>query len=230
MEFFQFHPTGIVRLGILLSEAARGEGGIPAQRQGRALHGALRARRSRTWRRATWSAARSCRRSAPGRGIGGKDYVYLDLRHLGRKVIEEKLPDITDFARIYLGVEPLTEPVPIQPTAHYAMGGIPTDVDGRVVIDPRQHRSCPASTPPASAPASASTAPTGWAPTRCVDILVFGQPRRAGHGRRRARRRTCRRPPPRRRTSRSPPSSDALRGRHEGENAGPHPRASWQRR
>ena len=70
-----------------------------------------------------------------GRGIGGKDYVYLDVRHLGRKVIEEKLPDITDFARIYLGVEPLTEPVPIQPTAHYAMGGIPTDVLTRVTRD-----------------------------------------------------------------------------------------------
>ena len=70
-----------------------------------------------------------------GRGIGGKDYVYLDVRHLGRKVIEEKLPDITDFARIYQGVEPITEPVPIQPTAHYAMGGIPTDIHGRVVID-----------------------------------------------------------------------------------------------
>jgi succinate dehydrogenase / fumarate reductase flavoprotein subunit len=70
-----------------------------------------------------------------GRGIDGKDYVYLDVRHLGRKVIEEKLPDITDFARVYQGVEPLTEPVPIQPTAHYAMGGIPTDVLTRVTRD-----------------------------------------------------------------------------------------------
>ncbi len=72
-----------------------------------------------------------------GRGVDGKDYVYLDVRHLGAQVINEKLPDITDFARNYLGVEPITEPVPIQPTAHYAMGGIPTDVDARVVIDPR---------------------------------------------------------------------------------------------
>ena len=70
-----------------------------------------------------------------GRGIDGKDYVYLDVRHLGRKVIEEKLPDITDFARVYQGVEPITEPVPIQPTAHYAMGGIPTDLDTRVTRD-----------------------------------------------------------------------------------------------
>jgi len=70
-----------------------------------------------------------------GRGVGGKDYLYLDVRHLGAKVIEEKLPDITDFARVYLGVEPLTEPIPIQPTAHYAMGGIPTDVLTRVTRD-----------------------------------------------------------------------------------------------
>ena len=70
-----------------------------------------------------------------GRGIDGKDYVYLDLRHLGRKLIEEKLPDITEFARVYQGVEPITEPVPVQPTAHYAMGGIPTDISTRVIRD-----------------------------------------------------------------------------------------------
>src|SRR5437763_16007680 len=72
-----------------------------------------------------------------GRGVDGKDYLFLDVRHLGAKTIAEKLPDITDFARNYLGVEPITEPVPIQPTAHYAMGGIPTDNDARVVIDPQ---------------------------------------------------------------------------------------------
>jgi succinate dehydrogenase / fumarate reductase flavoprotein subunit len=69
-----------------------------------------------------------------GRGVDGKDYVYLDVRHLDPEVIEKKIPDVTEFARIYLGVEPLREPVPIQPTAHYGMGGIPTDVDGRVVV------------------------------------------------------------------------------------------------
>ncbi|HEX2030000.1 MAG TPA: FAD-binding protein, partial [Actinomycetota bacterium] len=69
-----------------------------------------------------------------GRGAEGKDYVYLDVRHLDPDVVEKKLPDVTEFARIYLGVEPLEEPVPIQPTAHYGMGGIPTDVDGRVVV------------------------------------------------------------------------------------------------
>jgi succinate dehydrogenase / fumarate reductase, flavoprotein subunit len=69
-----------------------------------------------------------------GRGVDGKDYVHLDVRHLDPEVIEKKLPDVTEFARIYLGVEPTTELVPIQPTAHYGMGGIPTDVDGRVVV------------------------------------------------------------------------------------------------
>lgn len=70
-----------------------------------------------------------------GRGVGPKrDAIYLDVRHLPRDVIEEKLPDVTEFARVYLGVEPTTEPVPIQPTAHYAMGGIPTNVDGQVVV------------------------------------------------------------------------------------------------
>jgi succinate dehydrogenase / fumarate reductase flavoprotein subunit len=66
--------------------------------------------------------------------VEGKDFVHLDVRHLDPEVIEKKLPDVTEFARIYLGVEPLREPVPIQPTAHYGMGGIPTDIDGRVVV------------------------------------------------------------------------------------------------
>ena len=74
-----------------------------------------------------------------GRGVGPNgDAVYLDVRHLPRSVIEEKLPDVTEFARVYLNVEPTTEPVPIQPTAHYAMGGIPTNVDGQVVVGPQE--------------------------------------------------------------------------------------------
>ena len=77
--------------------------------------------------------------------------MWLDVRHLPRDVIEEKLPDVTEFARVYLGVEPTTELVPIQPTAHYAMGGIPTNVDGRVVRRRGRERRSPACTPPASA-------------------------------------------------------------------------------
>jgi succinate dehydrogenase / fumarate reductase flavoprotein subunit len=70
-----------------------------------------------------------------GRGVDGKDYVYLDVRHLGREILDKKLPDVTGFVRTYFGIEPLTDLIPIQPTAHYAMGGIPTDIDGRVLAD-----------------------------------------------------------------------------------------------
>jgi succinate dehydrogenase / fumarate reductase flavoprotein subunit len=134
MEFYQFHPTGIYGLGILLSEAARGEGGILLNGLG-----------ERFMERYAPSMVDLAPRDIvsrsiyleirDGRGVDGKDYVHLDVRHLGRKLIEEKLPDITDFARVYLGVEPLTEPIPIQPTAHYAMGGIPTDLETRVTRD-----------------------------------------------------------------------------------------------
>jgi succinate dehydrogenase / fumarate reductase flavoprotein subunit len=135
MEFYQFHPTGIYGIGILLSEAARGEGGTLLNSEGerfmaRYAPKAMELAPRDMVSRAIYLEIRD------GRGIGPKkDYVYLDVRHLGRAVIEEKLPDITEFARVYLGVEPLTEPVPIQPTAHYAMGGIPTDLRTRVVRD-----------------------------------------------------------------------------------------------
>jgi len=136
MEMYQFHPTGIYKVGVLLSEAARGEGG-------RLLNGKGEYFMERYMPTLKDLAPRDIvsrcmlQEVREGRGIDGKDYVYLDLTHLGAKVINEKLPDITDFARNYLGVEPITEPVPIQPTAHYAMGGIPTDVEARVVIDPQ---------------------------------------------------------------------------------------------
>jgi succinate dehydrogenase / fumarate reductase flavoprotein subunit len=70
-----------------------------------------------------------------GRGISGKDYVHLDLTHLGEKQILERLWEITSFAKIYLGIDPVRQSIPVQPTCHYAMGGIPTDVDGRVLAD-----------------------------------------------------------------------------------------------
>jgi succinate dehydrogenase / fumarate reductase flavoprotein subunit len=134
MEFYQFHPTGIVGLGILLSEAARGEGGYLLNDAGerfmeRYAPTLMELAPRDMVSRAIYQEIRA------GRGIGGGDYVHLDVRHLGRAVIEAKLPDITDFARIYQGVEPLTQPVPVQPTAHYAMGGVPTDLEARVVAD-----------------------------------------------------------------------------------------------
>jgi succinate dehydrogenase / fumarate reductase flavoprotein subunit len=134
MEFFQFHPTGIVGIGILLSEAARGEGGTLLNDLGERFMERYAPKLMELAPRDMVSRA-MYQEIRAGRGIGGKDYLYLDVRHLGRKVIEEKLPDITDFARIYQGVEPLKEPVPVQPTAHYAMGGIPTNVQAEVVFD-----------------------------------------------------------------------------------------------
>ena len=133
MEFFQFHPTGIYKMGILISEAVRGEGGILLNGEGERFMERYAptikdlAPRDMT-SRAIYQEIKE------GRGVDGKDYVYLDVRHLDPEVIEKKLPDVTEFARVYLGVEPLEEPVPIQPTAHYGMGGIPTDMEGRVVV------------------------------------------------------------------------------------------------
>ena len=134
MEFFQFHPTGIYKLGILLSEAARGEGGILRNDKNERFMENYAATLKDLASRDVVSRA-IYREVQAGRGIGGKNYVHLDLTHLGREVLDKKLPDITDFVRTYMGLEPASEMVPIQPTAHYAMGGIPTDIEGRVVID-----------------------------------------------------------------------------------------------
>jgi succinate dehydrogenase / fumarate reductase flavoprotein subunit len=135
MEFYQFHPTGVYGLGILLSEAARGEGGTLLNKDGERFMSRYAPRLMELAPRDMVSRAIYLE-LRDGRGAGPKgDYVYLDVHHLGREVIEEKLPDITDFARVYLGVEPLKEPVPIVPTAHYAMGGIPTDLRARVIRD-----------------------------------------------------------------------------------------------
>ena len=134
MEFFQFHPTGIYKMGILISEGARGEGG-------RLLNGKGERFMERYSPKLMDLAPRDMVSRAiyfeikDGRGVDGKEYVHLDLRHLGREVIEKKLPDITDFVRTYMGIDPVKDLVPVQPTAHYAMGGIPTNVNAQVVID-----------------------------------------------------------------------------------------------
>ena len=134
MEFFQFHPTGIYKMGILLSEAARGEGGILRNNSGERFMERYAPTLKDLASRDVVSRA-IYREVEAGRGINGKNYVHLDLTHLGRDVLDKKLPDITDFVRTYMGIEPAKELIPIQPTAHYAMGGIPTDNDARVVID-----------------------------------------------------------------------------------------------
>ncbi len=138
MEMFQFHPTGLYKLGVLLSEAARGEGAIVRNKDGERFMERYAPTIKDLAPRDMVSRA-IYQEIKEGRGAGPNgDYVYLDLTHLPAEVIEEKLPDITEFARVYLKVEPTREPVPIQPTAHYAMGGIPTNVEAQVVTGPEE--------------------------------------------------------------------------------------------
>jgi succinate dehydrogenase / fumarate reductase, flavoprotein subunit len=135
MEFFQFHPTGIKDLGILITEGVRGEGGILRNRHGKRFMEEYAptlldlAPRDMVSRAIMTEIAR-------GNGVRGDkridDYVMLDATHLGRDVVYSKIPDIADFCKTYLAIDPADEPMPVQPTAHYAMGGIPTDVDGLV--------------------------------------------------------------------------------------------------
>ena len=212
MEFYQFHPTGIVGIGILLSEAARGEGGILRNNAGerfmeRYAPTLLDLAPRDMVSRAIYMEIRE------GRGIDGKDYVHLDLTHLGKKVIDEKLPDITEFARVYQGIEPITQPVPIQPTAHYAMGGIPTNVESRVVAD-EKNTVVPGLYAAGECACVSVHGANRLGTNSLIDILVFG--RRAGvsiaAGPRRGawRCRTCRPTPP----SRCAPRSRACaRGR-----------------
>ncbi len=135
MEFFQFHPTGLAKLGILLTEGARGEGAILRNGNGERFM----ERYAPTIKDlAPRDIVSRCMKTevAEGRGAGPlKDYVLLDCTHLGAEVLETKLPDITEFARTYLGVDPVVEPVPVMPTAHYAMGGIPTNNNAEVLAD-----------------------------------------------------------------------------------------------
>lgn len=133
MEFFQFHPTGLFPLGILITEAVRGEGGILKNSEGerfmeRYAPTILDLAPRDMVSRAIYLEIRE------GKGVEGK-YVHLDASHLGRATVERKLPEIADFCRTYVGVDPAVEPMPVHPTAHYAMGGIPTNTLGQVIRD-----------------------------------------------------------------------------------------------
>ncbi len=135
MEFFQFHPTGIRGMGILITEGVRGEGGILRNRDGNRFMEEYAPTLLDLAPRDMVARAMMTEISE-GRGIRGDgkidDYLFLDATHLGKETIEKKLPDIADFCRTYLDVDPSEKPIPVQPTAHYGMGGIPTDIHGRV--------------------------------------------------------------------------------------------------
>ncbi|MFE3195568.1 succinate dehydrogenase flavoprotein subunit [Nocardia sp. NPDC059240] len=133
MEFHQFHPTGLAGLGILISEAVRGEGGILRNASGERFMERY-APTIKDLAPRDIVARSMVLEVREGRGAGpNKDYVLIDVTHLGADVLEEKLPDITEFARTYLGVDPVVEPVPVMPTCHYVMGGIPTRIRGEVL-------------------------------------------------------------------------------------------------
>ncbi len=138
MEFFQFHPTGIMGLGILISEAVRGEGGVLRDREGKRFMETYSPTLLDLAPRDIVSRSIMTEVRA-GKGIRGDckidDYVHLDATHLSKDVLTKKLPDITDFCKTYLGIDPADKPIPVLPTAHYAMGGIPTDLQGRVLMD-----------------------------------------------------------------------------------------------
>ena len=176
-EFYQFHPTGIYRMGILITEGARGEGAILINGQGeRFMERYAPTLKDLAPRdlvsRCIYAEIRA------GRGINGEDYVDLDLTRLGRDVIETKLPDITEFVRVYLGIDPVTTPIPIQPTAHYAMGGIPTDLEGRVVID-ENNTPLPGLYAAGECACVSVHGANRLGTNSLVDIIVFG--RRAGN-------------------------------------------------
>jgi succinate dehydrogenase / fumarate reductase flavoprotein subunit len=138
MEFFQFHPTGIAGKGMLISEAVRGEGGYLVNAEGErfmeryAPHALDLASRD-VVSRAIATEVRE------GRGCGPrKDHVLLKLDHLGAETVHKRLPGICDMVRTFLGFDPAEAPIPVAPTAHYTMGGIPTNRFGQVVI-PEKH-------------------------------------------------------------------------------------------
>jgi succinate dehydrogenase / fumarate reductase flavoprotein subunit len=138
MEFVQFHPTGIYGLGILISEAARAEGGVLRNRIGEPFMEHYAPTLKDLAPRDIISRA-ILTEIIEGRGIESKDFVHLDLTKIGKERLIEKLPEISSFVQTYLGIDPSEKPVPVAPTCHYMMGGIPTDCEGHVLNNDPGH-------------------------------------------------------------------------------------------
>ncbi len=197
MEFYQFHPTGILGLGILLTEGVRGEGGVLINGEGERFMPRYAPTVKDLASRDVVSRSIYLELRA-GRGIQGKDYVYLDVRpdtvnkyfeqdgvknpdgtprRITAQDIRSKLPDISDFCKTYLQLDPVKSPLPIQPTAHYAMGGIPTNNSAEVVVD-AQNTVMPGFYAAGECACVSVHGANRLGTNSLVDILVFG--RRAG--------------------------------------------------
>ncbi len=137
MEFLQFHPTGLIPSGILMTEACRGEGGTLLNNTGERFMGAYAPSKMELAPRDMVSRSEMTEIEA-GRGFTGPDgldYIHLDLRHLGREKILERLPLIREVTIKHIGLDPIEKPIPIRPVAHYTMGGVFTDIKGHTSVE-----------------------------------------------------------------------------------------------
>lgn len=134
MEFWQFHPTGVLHAGVLITEGVRGEGGYLVNAEGERFMERYAPTAKDLASRDVVSRA-SATEIKEGRGVGqGKNAVYLKLDHLGESVIDQRLPGIRQIAKTFANVDPVTAPIPVVPTAHYMMGGIPANLNGQVIV------------------------------------------------------------------------------------------------
>ncbi len=177
MEFFQFHPTGIAGRGMLISEGVRGEGGYLVNSENerfmeRYAPSAKDLASRDVVSRAIYTEVKE------GRGCGpNKDYVYLQVSHLGEDVIKKRLPGIRDLSMTFVGVDPIKDPIPVYPTAHYTMGGIPTNRFAEVVVP---HKTGPEEAMPGLYAAGECACVSVHGGNRLggnslLDILVFGR-------------------------------------------------------